>query len=351
MPTIPADRLTHIAAELLVGSGASPEEAEIISRHSIGANLAGHDSHGIIQIPTYIDRVQRGHIVPGAEFEIVKDTPTTTVVDGHWGFGYVVSERLMNMTIEKARQNSVAAATVFRQSHVGRVADYPIMAAKQGMIGIMTADSGRSSKSVVPFGGREPRLGTNPICIAMPSNLEGVMFIDMATSAVAAGKLGVAVARGYDIPEGWILDKDGNQTTDPNDLRSGGAILPLGGPEGHKGYGLSVMVEILSGVLTGLGFGHDPSGRHNDGCFMAAFDVAAFRDPEEFKAEVTEFAQYLKGTPTASGFDEVFYPGELEHKREQQLLAEGIYVEDATWSRLKTLAQDFNLTQSLNLSE
>ena len=351
MPTIPADRLTHIAAELLVGSGASPEEAEIISRHSIGANLAGHDSHGIIQIPTYIDRVQRGHIVPGAEFEIVKDTPTTTVVDGHWGFGYVVSERLMNMTIEKARQNSVAAATVFRQSHVGRVADYPIMAAKQGMIGIMTADSGRSSKSVVPFGGREPRLGTNPICIAMPSNLEGVMFIDMATSAVAAGKLGVAVARGYDIPEGWILDKDGNQTTNPNDLRDGGAILPLGGPEGHKGYGLSVMVEILSGVLTGLGFGHDPSGRHNDGCFMAAFDVAAFRDPEEFKAEVTEFAQYLKGTPTASGFEEVFYPGELEHKREQQLLAEGIYVEDATWSRLKTLAQDFNLTQSLNLSE
>ena len=351
MPTIPADRLTHIAAELLVGSGASPEEAEIISRHSIGANLAGHDSHGIIQIPTYIDRVQRGHIVPGAEFEVVKDTPTTTVVDGHWGFGYVVSERLMNMTIEKARQNSVAAATVFRQSHVGRVADYPIMAAKQGMIGIMTADSGRSSKSVVPFGGREPRLGTNPICIAMPSNLEGVMFIDMATSAVAAGKLGVAVARGYDIPEGWILDKDGNQTTNPNDLRDGGAILPLGGPEGHKGYGLSVMVEILSGVLTGLGFGHDPSGRHNDGCFMAAFDVAAFRDPEEFKAEVTEFAQYLKGTPTASGFEEVFYPGELEHKREQQLLAEGIYVEDATWSRLKTLAQDFNLTQSLNLSE
>ena len=349
MPTIPADRLTDIAAQLLIGSGASPEEAEIISRHSIGANLAGHDSHGIIQIPTYIDRVQRGHIVPGAEFEIVKDTPTTTVVDGHWGFGYVVSERLMNMTIEKARQNSVAAATVFRQSHVGRVADYPIMAAQQGMIGIMTADSGRSSKSVVPFGGREPRLGTNPICIAMPSNLEGVMFIDMATSAVAAGKLGVAVARGYDIPEGWILDKDGNQTTDPNDLRSGGAILPLGGPEGHKGYGLSVMVEILSGVLTGLGFGHDPSGRHNDGCFMAAFDVAAFRDPDEFKAEVTEFAQYLKGTPTASGFEEVFYPGELEHKREQQLLAEGIYVEDATWSRLKTLAQDFNLTNSLNL--
>ncbi|MXY98684.1 MAG: Ldh family oxidoreductase, partial [Gemmatimonadetes bacterium] len=202
MPTVQADRLTYIAAELLKGVGASEDEAEIISRHSVGANLAGHDSHGIIQIPTYIDRAKRGHIVPGAPFEIVKDTPTTTVVDGHWGFGYVVSERLMNMTIEKAKISGVAAATVFRQSHVGRVADYPIMAAESGLIGMMTADSGRSSKSVVPFGGREPRLGTNPICIAMPSNLEATMFIDMATSAVAAGKLGVAVARGYEIPEG-----------------------------------------------------------------------------------------------------------------------------------------------------
>lgn len=347
MPTIQAERLTEIAAALLRGAGASAEEAEIVSRHSIGANLAGHDSHGVIQIPVYIDRVKRGHIVPGAEFEIVRDAPNTTVVDGHWGFGYVVSERLMNMTIEKARAGGVAAATVFRQSHVGRVADYPIMAAQAGMIGIMTADSGRSSKAVAPFGGREARLGTNPICIAMPSNLEGTMFIDMATSAVAAGKLGVAVARGYSIPEGWILDGDGNPTTDPTDLRNGGVILPLGGPEGHKGYGLSVMVEILSGILTGLGFGHDPSGRHNDGCFMAAFDVAAFRDADEFKAEVTEFAQYLKGTPPASGFSEVFYPGELEHKRELQLLDEGIFVEDSTWNSLRELAKEFGTAEGL----
>ena len=294
MPTFPAERLQNIAAQLLQGAGASEEEAAIVSRHSIGANLAGHDSHGIIQIPTYIDRIKRGHIVPGAQFEVVRETPTTTVVDGHWGFGYVVSDRVMQMTIEKAEKNSVAAATVFRQSHVGRVADYPIMAAKAGMIGMMTADSGRSSKGVVPFGGREARLGTNPICISMPSNLEGTMFIDMATSAVAAGKLAVAVARGTSIPEGWIIDKDGNPTTDPGDLRKGGAVLPLGGPEGHKGYGLGVMVEIFSGILTGLGFGHDPSGRHNDGSFMAAFKVEAFRPLDEFKKEVTEFTNILE---------------------------------------------------------
>ena len=166
----------------------------------------------------------------------------------------------MNMTIEKARQNSIAAATVFRQSHVGRVADYPIMAAQAGMIGMMTADSGRSAKSVAPFGGREARLGTNPICIAMPSDLDGPFFIDMATSAVAAGKLAVATARNAPIPEGWLLDKDGNQTTDPGALRQGGVMLPLGGPEGHKGYGLSAMVEIFSGHPDRAGVRHRPVG-------------------------------------------------------------------------------------------
>ena len=284
MPTEPADRLRNIAARLLQGAGAREHEAATVARHCVDANLAGHDSHGIIQIPTYIDRVNDGHIVPGAELEIVRDTPTTTVVDGNWGFGYVVSERAMEATIAKARGSNLAAATVYRQSHVGRVTDYPLMAAEAGMIGIMTADSGRTSKSVVPFGGREPRLGTNPICIAMPSDLAGPMFIDCATSAVAAGKVAVAAARQKPIPEGWVVDAEGRPTTDPHDLRRGGALLPLGGPEGHKGYGLSVMVEILSGILTGLGYGYDTSGRHNDGCFMAAFNVEAFRPLDEVQA-------------------------------------------------------------------
>ncbi len=349
MPTVQADRLRDIAGQLLMGAGASAEEAEIVSRHSIGANLVGHDSHGIIQIPTYIDRVKRGHIMPGAEYEVVRETSTTTVVDGHWGYGYVVSERAMKTTIAKALEHGVAAATVFRQSHVGRVADYPIMASNEGLIGMMTADSGRSAKAVVPFGGKEARLGTNPICISMPSNLEGPMFIDMATSAVAAGKLGVAVARGTSVPEGWIIDKDGNSSTDPADLRSGGAVLPLGGDQGHKGYGLGVMVEIFSGILTGLGFGHDPSGRHNDGCFMAAFKVDAFRDLEDFKKEVTEFAHYLKETPLAAGFDEIFYPGEPEFLKEKQLLVDGIEVEDSTWDKLKVLADEYGLAEKLNL--
>lgn len=349
MPTIAAGQLQTIAAQLLQGAGASEEEAAIVSRHCIAANLAGHDSHGIIQIPGYIARIKQGHIIPGAPFEIAQETPTTTVIDGHWGFGFVVSERAMQITIDKARQNNVAATTIYRQSHVGRLTDYPLMAAEAGMIGLMTADSGRGPKSVAPFGGRTRRLGTNPICIAMPSNLEAPLYIDMATSAVAAGKIGVAIQRGANIPEGWVIDEDGHPTTDPNTLRQGGALLPLGGAEGHKGYGLSVMVEIFSGILTGLGFGVEASGRHNDGCFMAAFNVSAFRPLAEFKAQVTEFAHYLTASPPAAGFDRVYYPGELEHIRTQQRLAEGVFVEEATWDRLRALAGEFGLGEQLEM--
>ncbi len=344
MPTIQADRLREIAAQLLIGAGASEEEAAIVSRHSVGANLAGHDSHAIISIPTYIDRIRREHIVPGAPFEVVRETANSTVIDGNWGFGYVVSERAMQITIEKARQGSVAATTVFRQSHVGRVADYPLMAVEAGMIGLMTADSGRSAKTVAPFGGKEARLGTNPICIAMPSDLEAPMFINMATSAVAAASS--TFARGAAIPEGWILDKEGNPTTDP---AAGGVGLPLGGSEGHKGYGLSVMIEIFSGILTGLGFGHEPSGRHNDGCFLAVFNVEAFRPLQDFKREVTEFAAYLKSTPPAAGFEQVYYPGELEHLSTQRLLRDGVSIEDSTWERLRELAGEFGLIEKLEM--
>ncbi len=350
MPTIPHPRLQTIADRLLQCAGASPEESGIIARHVVGANLAGHDSHGVIQIPAYIDRIRRGHIVPGAPIDIVQETPSTTVVDGHWGFGYVVSEHAMRLTIDKARSQGAAAATVYRQSHVGRVADYPLMAVRQGCIGLMTADSGRTAKAVAPFGGREPRLGTNPICVAVPSNLDGPLFIDMATSAVAAGKVELASARGAPIPEGWVVDSNGNPTTDPDVLRGqGGALLPLGGSEGYKGYGLSVIVEILSGILTGLGFGHDPRGFHNDGCFMAVFNVSAFRPLDEFKQQVTDLAAYLKASERAAGFDEILYPGEIESRVAQRRLVDGVFVEDATWGKLTQLAAEYGVASELEL--
>src|SRR5712671_6747366 len=255
MPTIRADRLTRIGAALLKAAGASDEEASAVAVGCVNANLAGHDSHGIIAIPTYIDRIKAGHIVPGAQWTIVQESPTTTVIDGHWGFGFHVNAKAMALTIEKARTANVAACTVFRQSHVGRLAAYPAMAMREGMIGLATADSGRSPKHVAPFG-----------------------------------------------------DREGRQTTDPRQFRNGGALLPLGGTEGYKGSGLAAMVEVLGGLLTGLRFGVEPTGRHNDGCFMAVFNVAAFRPLKDFKKEVAEFARYLKATPPSEGSPGVLYP-------------------------------------------
>ena len=202
---------------------------------------------------------------------------------------------------------------------------------------------------MAPFGGREARLGTNPISIGVPSDLAAPFYLDMATSAVAAGKVMLAAARSELIPVGWIVGSDGKQTTDPGQLRKGGALLPLGGTEGYKGSGLAAMVEILCGLLTGLGFGVEPTGRHNDGCFMAVFKVEAFRPLAAFKKEVAEFARYLKATPPADGSSGVLCPGEVEYMCEQERRRSGIDVEDVTWNKLCALAGEYGLAVELGL--
>ena len=346
MPKIQAARLREIGKALLIANKVPEEEAATVARHVVNANLAGHDSHGVIMLPNYIERVRVGHIVPGAPFTIVQESPTTTVVDGHWGFGYVINEKAMALTIEKAEKGNIAAATVFRQGHVGRLASYPLMAARAGMIGMAWADSGRSPKGVAPFGGREARLGTNPWAIAVPSDLDGPFCMDFATSAVAMGKIKLAEARGQEVPRGWIVDKEGELTTDPKKI-AGGALLPLGGGEGYKGTALAAMGEVFCGILTGLGFGVEPSGRHNDGCFLIAIKVDAFRPLLTFRKEVADFAHYLKDTKPAKGSNGVLYPGEVEHMAEKKRGAEGVEIEDATWKKLGALAQEGGIAEKL----
>jgi LDH2 family malate/lactate/ureidoglycolate dehydrogenase len=343
VPVVRAEDLTTLSQAIYEAAGTPPEHAQIVVEHQVGANLKGHDSHGVVLLPTYVTRIDRDHIKPTARPTVISETPTTIAVNGNWGFGPVVSEWTMERCIDKARESKVAVATVREQSHVGSLNDYPLMAARAGMIGIIMCDSGQSPKSVAPFGGREARLGTNPLCIAFPTDLPGPVFIDMATSAVAAGKLNVARARNQPIPLGWLLDKDGRPTTDPNAASNGGVMLPLGGPEGHKGYGLSFAVETLAALLPGLGFGIDPQGRHNDGSFMLAIDPSAFMPLVDFKGQVDAFVRYLKETPTAEGFDEVLYPGEKEYRVAQQRRREGIPIEEGTWSKITQLAERFGV--------
>jgi len=346
MPCLSSLYLNKVTYHIFKNAGLPSEEARIVADHLIDANLAGHDSHGVIRVVTYIERVRKGHLKPGAAIKVLAESPTTARIDGNWGFGYVVSTRAVEMAVQKAKENNVAAISILRQGHVGRLADYTIALARSGMIGLMATDSGRGTKQVVPFGGLIPCLGTNPISIAVPSNQEGPVFIDMATSAVAAGKVKLARSRGEQMPSGCLVDTDGNPTTEPNSFAG---LLPLGGPQGHKGYGLSFMVEIFASLLTGIGYAVDPSGWHNDGCLMVAIKVDAFRPLEEFKKDVDDFISHVKSTPPAPGFKEVMYPGEPEWRTAKKRAHDGVFIEHATWTDLQRLMKEFGINDEVGL--
>lgn len=343
MPVIQADQLTTAVVEIYAAAGTPAANAQTVARHQVGANLAGHDSHGIQLLPSYVERIDRGHIDPTAEPKLISESPASLFIDGRWGFGPVVTEWTTRRAMEKAAQAGICVASIREQSHVGRLAGYVSLAAEAGFIAMMMCDSGQAPKQVAPFGGKMARLGTNPLAIAFPSNLPSPVCIDIATSAAAAAKLKVARARNEPIPPGWLIDKDGNESTDPNDFFAGGALLPLGGREGYKGYGLSFAVETLAAVLPGLGFGIDPLGRHNDGTFLLVIDPGLFRPVADLRRDIDDFVAYLKQTPTVPGVAEVFYPGELEFRQENERRAHGIPVDDATWSEFTAVADRFGV--------
>lgn len=346
MPSIQASDLTTLVRNIYEAIGVAPEKAAIVATEQVEANLAGHDSHGVLRTMDYAAWIKKGHLAPGAEMEIVRETPATAVIDGHWGFGFVVTKQVTELVIAKARATGVAAATIRRQSHVGRLSPYTQRMAESGLIGFMTADSGMAPKYVVPFGGRQGRLGTNPISIAAPSKRHGVAVLDMSTATVAMGKIHVAAARGETIPMGWLINVDGAPTTDPSDHKRGAVLLPLGADQGHKGYGLSFMIEVLSGLLTGIGYGVDPNGQHNDGVFLAAFNVAHFIDPSEFEGEMSAFIDQLKDTPLAQGHKAIYYPGEMERRVAEQKARDGIAIDEETWKRLHALAAEVGASVS-----
>lgn len=338
MPTFPPQRLDALLQGIYRAVGVPDDAAATVARHQIRANLVGHDSHGVIRTAGYVTLIEKGDIVPDAAIEIVQESPSSAVVDAHWGLGFVATERAVDLACDKAEAQGVGAVTVRRQGHIGRLGAYTARAAERGMIALITADSGRGPKAVAPFGGREARLGTNPLSIAIPSAEQGPVVLDMATSTVAGGKVKLAASRGQQLPAGWIVDKHGAPSTDPAAYADGGALLPLGADQGHKGYGLSFVIEVLSGLLTGIGFGVYPDGIHNDGVFLSVFSVERFRPLDAFQAEVSEFIAYLKDTPTATGFDEIYYPGEIEARNATAREQDGIAIEDRTWQELTRLA-------------
>ncbi|MBI4639291.1 MAG: Ldh family oxidoreductase [Candidatus Tectomicrobia bacterium] len=346
MPLIAGQDLKNLASEIYQAVGTSEIEARHVADFQVGANLNGHDSHGVILLPGYVRSIQRGAIKPGSSIEIVKETQATAVVDGHWGFGQTLAKQAMELAIAKAKQSAVSSVTLFHTNHVARLADYTLMASSQGMIGMMTVNGGGLSAQVVPYGGVVGRLGTNPLSIAIPSDLEAPIFLDMATSVVANGKVFVQKNRGLSAPDGWLIDSEGNPTNDVGAFFSTpkrANLLPAGGVAGHKGYGLAFMVDILSGALSGAGVSRENAERFDNGSFFVVLNVEAFRPLEEFKSEVHQLVRYMKATPTAPGITEVLYPGEKEFKERQKREREGIPIEEVTWKSILDIVKELRL--------
>jgi uncharacterized oxidoreductase len=348
MPILTADQLNNIGYSIFTAMGVSAEEAKTVSEYLVNANLAGHDSHGVIRVPQYVNLIKGGSIVPGAKMEIVREMPSGAVLNGNWGFGQVLGKKAMEIAIDKAKNKSVATVTMSQSNHIARLGEYPAMAVENNMIGIIMVNNHGGAQYMPPWGGIARRLSPNPLAIGVPSERYDNVILDITTAVVAEGKVRVKLNRGEKLPEGWIIDSEGNPTTDPKKLYGPpqGAILPFGGITGHKGYGLGFIVDVLSGALSGGGCSKADAPRFGNAVFITVINVEDFVPIDEFKAEVDELIDYVKSSPKLPGIDEIYYPGEVEAKERKKRLEKGIFVEDETWGQIVKAAQDFKVDTS-----
>ncbi len=335
MPVLKAEQLVKLGTEIFIAAGSPVEEANLVSKFLVRANLAGQDSHGVMRIIQYVRAIEKGDIRPGAKTEVVQETRSSALLNGNWGLGQVAAKRAMEIAIEKARGNSISSVCAFNLYHIGRLADYTEMAIKRDMIGIAMANS---TKRVAPHGGRESLLSTAPMSYAFPTGKEKPFILDMATSVCAEGKVRVMLHKGEKLPDGYIIDRDGNPSNNPEDLYQGGAILPLGGDSaGHKGFGLALVAEVLAGLLSSDGCAYEARKKGN-GVFFEVIDIKSFMPVGEFKSQMDNLIRTIKSSKPRPGFKEILIPGELEYRIEQKRLKEGIHVPEKTWSEISNLA-------------
>ncbi len=346
MPVFTAEELTQICIKVFRALDVSDVEAEVVTQSMVDANLVGHDSHGVIHLPTkYVPELEGCLIQPGAEIEVTRESPSMAVLNGNWGFGPVIATHAMKLAVQKAKETDVSSVAVFRCNEVGRLGGYALIAAAQNMIGILTVNDHGGGQCVVPFGGIEARLSTNPIAYAIPVEGSAPILLDMSTSVVASGKIRVKKNRNELVPEGWIIDADGKPTTNVDDFYGPppGALLPLGGIAAHKGFGLSFVVDILSGALSGAGCSREGESRAGNGLFITVINVASFIDLSTFNAEVERFIAYIKSTKRAPDVEEILVPGEHGYQERNKRLREGIFIEEDTWKQIQTVATKYGL--------
>jgi len=344
--TIPADQLTDFITEIFEKLGSPADEARQVSEHLVGANLRGHDSHGVIRTFGYVQQVRNGVLKPGAPTTVERESAATALIDGGWNLGQPVAIRAMDIAIEKARETGVAFISAHNTGHIGRVGAYGEQAQRHGMIAMGGVNS-PGGRLTAAFGGTQRRTGTSPIMIAMPSGREEEPFVlDMATSVVAEGKLKVAVNAGKPVPDGWILDGDGNASNDARDFYGTGtnelqgALLPVGGPVGgYKGFGLNLAMEALSGILSGAG-SSVAGARGTNGVWFMVLDPSRFLPLESFTSGLDELVEFVKEPPYAPDHEEILIAGEPERRRMAARLANGIELDDETWRQINAAAED-----------
>ncbi len=325
------EALRSVSRDIFVGAGVPIESARQVADSLVDANLAGHDSHGVIRVPTYVELVRAGRVVAAAQPELVRETGAIAVVDGHWAFGQLTARHSMAIAIAMAKGSGIAGVSAFACNHIGRLGEWVEMAAAERLIGFATVSMYGLGLAAAPHGGAERAMSTNPIAFGVPSATRGTVVADFATTTVAEGKLQVARAKGVDVLPGSIIDAQGRPSTSPQDFYDGGALLPFGA---HKGYGLAVVSQLLSLALTGaLGA---PQGEFSSGAFFVAIDPGAFGARAAYGQAADELLAQIKSVRPAPGFDEVLLPGEPE-QRARAARASGVPVDEVTWGKLQEL--------------
>lgn len=326
------NKLRTLCSNKLQDAGVSSEQADIIADVLVHADARGVSSHGVLRTEHYIKRVQQGGLNINPNFTINKTGPVTAIFDGDDGFGHVVSKYAMEHAIKIAKENGVGMVSVINSSHCGALSYFVKQAAEENLIGIAMT---HTDKFVVPFGGKEPFFGTNPIAYGFPAKKHKPIILDMATSNAAFGKILHARKAGTEIPDNWGVDENGNPSTNPNVVN---ALLPFGGP---KGYGLGMVVDIFSGIMTGSAFGPHIKpmyGQYNEmrklGHYYCVINPAMFTDLSSFLDNIDRMIDEIHECKPADGFKYVQVPGEPEQLKEEESIKNGVNITESVYEFL-----------------
>ena len=332
------ERLRSLMEALFAAAGCGVSESACVARSLVEANLVGHDSHGVIRAPTYLEWLRAGKVRANQSPEVVLETEAFAVIDGQLGFGQVMGEAAVKLGVAKTSRHGMAAVALRNSGHLGRIGEWPELAAKAGMVSIHFVNTSGGGILVAPQGGTDRRLSANPIAAGVPVEGGPPILVDISTCTIAEGKIRVAFNKHEKVPEGCILDGEGRPTTDPAAFYGPppGAILPLGG---HKGYSLSILTDILAGALTGGGCSRFGVDHVANNMLSILFDPAFFREDGGFSDEVRRFIAHVKSARPSTPDGVILVPGEPEAQTRVQRLRDGIAIDETTWGQIMAAAE------------